>query len=742
MKILQRLIFTLFVCVAFLRFASAQSDIETIKQRIVKELISGEIDDEQVKNLIVSINQNGTWPGINYANVSREGFEHRFHLENMLTLARAFKLPASEYKNSTEVLEIVELALLNWVENDYFCENWWHNQINTPKQLVTLMLLLGDELDNELVEKAQAIIGRANIEAGGARPGGDRIKIAGIQAENCLFLGDDKMFDEVIRVIEGEIKYVEWTGAKYGFGFRKTVGGFENRFPEGRGIQYDNSFHHRVDGVNNTLSYGISYAAAFAEWAAYVHGTSFSFSEEKTEQLIDYFLDGICKTEAFGRVPDPGAKNRSISREGALTPYNAALPEKLLSVSNYRKSELQEIIDIRTKGIKPSLSHATFFWNSEHFSYQRPNWFASVRMYSTRNNNMEQPYNSEGFLNYHRADGTNHISVDADEYVGLAPVMDYQKIPGTTVMQKPKMLENEEVSLQMLGLTDFVGAVTDGKYGAAAFDFRSPHDPLIARKAWFFFEYEYVCMGAGISCKEKELPVVTTLNQCLLKGGVSVLSEGKIVVLNKDERELENVDWIFHNKVGYVFTEPLTVNLKNSTESGSWYRINRQTDSPKDKIELDVFKLWLDHGQCPSEESYQYIVVPATDIESLQNNTSKNNLEILINTPELQAVKQMDLGICQLVFYKAGEIKISENLTLSTDNPGIVMVKFDGEKVNDISVTDPNRELLKFHLSVTSRIEKQGENFVSSWNEKVKRSEIAIDLPQDYYAGSSVTVKL
>ncbi|MCA1759457.1 MAG: chondroitin lyase, partial [Bacteroidales bacterium] len=385
--------------------------------------------------------------------------------------------------------------------------------------LVHLMLLAGDELPKDLVEKAQPIIGRAHIDAPGARPGGDRIKIAGIQAKNMLFLGDKETFNEIVRVIESEIKFSEWVGAEYGYGFRHIPTGFANREMGGRGIQYDYSFHHRVDGVNNTLSYGTSYADAFAEWVAYTAETEYAFSEEKINQLVDYYLDGICKHLIFGKFPDPGAKNRSISREGTLNPYGSSIISKLLTSTNYRKSELEEIKNTRDSGTESTLSHATFYWHSEHFTYQRPDWFTSVRMYSTRNHNMEVPYNSEGFLNHHRGDGTNHISVTGDEYYDIAPVYDYQKIPGTTVMQKPELPDARE--LQKLGITDFVGAATDGKYGTAAFDFRSPHDPLIARKAWFFFDDEYVCLGAGISCRQ-QLPVVTTLNQCLLRGDVTL----------------------------------------------------------------------------------------------------------------------------------------------------------------------------------------------------------------------------
>jgi len=729
---------TLLFTLSTLSVSAAKSDMDIIKDRVIAELMKSPVDDNEIQALINSLKGDGTWPGIDYKDVSREGFLHRIHANNMVLLAKAYKTKLSKFYKKKNVKSTIELALKNWVDNDYICDNWWHNQIGTPNILVSLMLVIGDELPKELVEKAQPIIGRANIDARGARPGGDRIKIGGIEAKNMLFLGDEERFGAIINVIESEIKKVEWIGMDYGYGYRHDEGGFQNRSEGGRGIQYDNSFHHRKDGVNNTLSYGLGYASAFIEWAVYARDTKYLFSDEKLEELIDYFLDGICKTAVYGKFPDAGAKNRSISREGSLDPYDASMAEKLLSVSDYRKKELKEIANIRNTGIETTISHATFFRHSEHFTFQRPDFFTSVRMYSTRTHNMEVPYNSEGLLNHHRGDGVNHISVTGDEYHDIWPVYDYQKIPGTTIVQKPELPSHEEI--QILGVTDFVGAVTDGTYGTVAFDFKMQRDAVAARKSWFFFDKEYVCLGAGIST-EKELPVFTTLNQNLLRGEVTVSAKNTSSVIDKSEKSYENVDWVFQDGIGYVFPRPTTVHIENIQKTGSWWRINKQTDSPKDNIALDVFSLWIDHGKRPKDATYEYIVVPATSTEELKQRNIDSSVSILYNTPYVQAVKNNDLGICQMVFYKAGEVQVSENLKLTSDLPGIVMLKMDGESIKEISVADPNRELGKMHISVSGKLISIGEDYKVLWNEGKNTSEIAIDMPQGLDAGKTVTVK-
>jgi len=530
-----------------------------------------------------------------------------------------------------------------------------------------------------------------------------------------LFNRDAKLFDEVVKVIEGEIK-----------------------FASGRGMQYDFSFHHREDRVNNTLSYGLGYADAFAEWAANVAGTSYKFSDKSLQLLIDYYLDGICKMMVYGKFPDTGAMNRDITRENAQRAFKTATPERLLKTTDYRKNELEVIVKIRKGEAEPTLSHSAFFWQTEHYTHQRPEYFTSVRMYSTRNQNMEVPYNGEGLMNHHRGDGTNYISRRGDEYYDIAPVYDWQKIPGTTVVQKPALPTENEI--QKKGLTDFVGAVTDEIYGAVAFDFKSPHDPLDAKKAWFFFDKEYVCLGAGINSDSK-LPVVTTLNQCLLRGDVIVKKDSEKTVLKNGSQQFTDIRWVYHDSMAYIFPEAQKVNLSNQSETGSWFKINQQSDSPKDEISKEVFKLWLDHGIHPQSAKYQYIVVPSISEKEIESQLN-HPIEILENSTEIQAVRNSGTNISQLVFYKSGEILILPGLKIGTDSPGLVMVRTNGSTIKQISVADPSRKLGKIHLTVTGRFEKNGTNYKATWNKEKDISEIAIDLPQTVYAGKSVTIEL
>ena len=719
---------------------SQGNDLILIKNRIYLSLINKEINFNNLEKVIKEFDGE-KWPNIKYEDVSREGFDNRIHTSNMVELAIAFKNPKSKYHNKKRLKGILDSALVFWCKNDFIGDNWWNNQIGTPTDLVHLMLLMGNEFPEKLVEKSQEIISRANINKGGARPGGDRIKVSSIAAKNQLFLNNNLEFDKIIDIIENEIKFVEWTGREYGYTHSKNnIGGF-NEFSQanGRGLQYDNSFHHRTDGVNNTLSYGLSYSLAFIEWGHYSRNTKYAFSKEKINLLTDYYLDGVCKTAVYGKFPDFAAKNRSVSRKGSVKPYTTDAVERLLQISNYRSKELKEIMDLRNNKIqKPTVSHATFYWNSEHFSFQRPNFFSSVRMFSSRNMNMESPYNSEGLLNHHRGDGANHTVIKGDEYYDISPVYDYLKIPGTTIVQKEK-LPNPN-AIKKIGVTDFVGAVSDGKYGAVGFDFKSPHNPLVARKSWFFFDEEYVCLGAGISTKMKN-EVNTTLNQSLLRGEVVVSAAGEKKNIKAGAQMLNDIDWIHHDNITYLFPKPQTIFIKNEIAKGSWWRISKQTSSSKDTVKLAVFKTWINHGESPSNASYEYIVKPGI-LDKVDEQKTFNNIQTLSNTPYVQAVKNNELGIIQMIFYKAGEIKISEALKFKCHAPGIIMLKMDKNTIQEVSVSDPNRELSQISFSINHKIDAEGKDFKILWSEENNQSTFLVALPEGNFQGSTVKIKL
>ncbi|XOV93072.1 MAG: polysaccharide lyase family 8 super-sandwich domain-containing protein [Bacteroidota bacterium] len=707
---------------SFLSFLSPEKtdDFIIIRTRVVDELLKTTIEKGRVEDILSQMNPDGSFQGIDYADLSRTaGFPHGRHTYNLVYLAEAYKKKSSPYYKSKKIKERITTSLRHWVKNDFFGDNWHNNQITTPTNLVNLMLLVGDEMPKDLVEGAQPIIGRAHMNASGARPSGDRIVIAGILAKNLLFIGDREKFDEIIELIEGEVKFS--TGQ--------------------RGMQHDYSFHHRVDRVNNTDSYGYGkYANNFGEWAYYVAGTKYAFSTEKINHLIDYYLDGIYKQQVYGIYSDISVKNRSITHKATFKPQGTEEIERLLISTDYRKDELEEIMRLRKGEAKPSASFAKFFWQTEHFVVQRPNFYTTVRMFSTRNKNMEVPYNGPGKPTHHRADGTNYLQLRGDEYHNIWPVYDWQKISGTTIMQKPQLPPPTEI--QKPGYKDFVGAVTDGYNGAVAFDFLSPHDLVAAKKSWFFFDDHYVCLGTDIT-SDPNLPVATTINQVFLRSPVVVMNGGSEKELPKGERMLEDTKWVHQDRIGYLFPQETSINLSNQTEQGRWSDITDQKNISDELISEEVFTLWFDHGKSPNNASYEYIVLPDVSVEELKEFDQDNPIKIVSNTGALQAVMNEQLGIYQAAFYQADIVNFSEDLTVELASQGMVMIKMEGDRISEMTVSDPSRKLTVLMVTVSGHYNVEGNESLSVYpNPEINRTHFMIYLPQGVYHGKSVTIKL
>lgn len=694
---------------------SMHSDIEKLRKRFTMQLLDAPVSDERIKTLVETLQPDGRWPGIDYVDTTRTAFQHERHLSNMLALSIAYKKKRSPYKGNKQVRKAVHQALAFWLENDFICENWWWNQIGTPNTMVSMLLILDRDLSQEESDRMLKIAERGNMNASGARPSGDRIKIAGLQAKAALFKRDAQEVAMLMKIIEGEIK-----------------------FSTGRGMQHDFSFHHRTDWVNNTLSYGSGYAGAFIEWASNVADTEFRFSEQTVRLLIDYYIDGICKQMVYGRISDPGILNRDIARPGEEKVWSPSAPEKLRTLTNYRQAELDNIICLRKgdSSCEP-VSFAKFFGRTDHFVFQRPNFYTSVRMYSTRNANMEMPYNGEGLMNHFRGDGTNYLSIRGDEYKRLTPVYDWMKIPGATIVQLDKMPGESEI--QKWGLTDYVGAVTDGMYGAVGFDFKSPHTGLAAKKAWFFFDKAYVCLGTNISSR-MEKPVLTTVNQCLLNGEVTVSDADGIHLQEQGTRTKKEVRWVVHDKVGYYFLQKENVVLSNQRMEGSWKIANRQTTVPADIVRQDVFTLSIDHGQSPDNGGYAYMVIPSVDSRSVENRVEEEGAVVLANSPELQAVRHDGLNMAYAVFYKGGTLRINDKIAVEIESPGMLMMKYnDSGEIQMLAVSDPTHFMKKLHLSVNQKIDWAAqEGIQTEWDKEKAFTRIVVDLPQDEYAGKSV----
>jgi chondroitin AC lyase len=230
---------------------------------------------------------------------------------------------------------------------------------------------------------------------------------------------------------------------------------------------------------------------------------------------------------------------------------------------------------------------------------------------------------------------------------------------------------------------------------------RSVHDPLEARKAWFFFDDEYVCLGSGIRAASG-LPIATTVEQCLQTGPVEVGQAGRVIRLKDGRHSLQGVDWIRHANILYQFPDKGRVQVQTGKATGTWRSINHQDWATDGIVQRDVVKIWFEEKE-PVKDGYAYIVIPLAGKNATERQQPVSRVRILRNDTTVQAVEHEGLGIVQAVFHEAAELRTGRH-TVVVDRPCMVMLREGkGKEGMTVAVSDPLRRPGRVVLRIDGR---------------------------------------
>ena len=330
----------------------------------------------------------------------------------------------------------------------------------------------------------------------------------------------------------------------------------------------------------------------------------------------------------------------------------------------------------------------THYFRGDYALHVRPHYTFDVRMVSNRTMRCEYG-NGENLKTYFMSDGCTNIVTEGDEYARIFPVWNWNRIPGVTAPQLDT-IPRTVIDWQTKGTSVFAGGVSDSLYGVSVYSYLDTYADIntAAKKSWFFFDDEIICLGAGVN-STAGVPVCTTINQCLLSKKEVILSQSKKQSMVKEgDFVYDSPEWVLHNGIGYVFPAGGNLFLSKKIQTGSWYSINH-TES-KNEQQQEVFTLGFNHGCNPRNATYAYIVVPGIHSARKMNNYRKSPVEILANTDSMQIVRHTKLGIWQMVFYKEGTFRNGE-LSVSVDKACALMIK-DGHSGNaELHIADPGQ---------------------------------------------------
>lgn len=611
-------------------------------------------DAARALHFALTLAPDGHWPDINYASKAHSGWPPDLHWNRIVAMVAAARLSDSP-DTRARLDAAVHRAFAYWIRHDFICTNWWYNQIGVPQQAATAALLLGDGLQPA---ERRYLLGTMMPRAKIGMTGQNRVWLSGNTLMAALLEGNEALAKTAADTIWSQV--VTTTNDE--------------------GIQPDSSFHQH--GPQQQFgNYGMALAVEVCRWATVLRGTPWAMPADRLATYRRFLLDGEAWTiwrnfmdvAACGRQLMPHSQHskavtigRVMSNAARFDPSHAAEYRAFLA-RNDRPGAPNDLVGTRV------------FWRSDYVVCRRPDFAATLKMSSRRVVGAEM-VNTENVSGYHEGDGALYLYRRGDEYADIFPVWDWQKLPGTTCAQSPA---GPPAFKQVRGERDFVGGVTDGSDACAVLDY-ARHDAS-AHKAWFFSGNTIVCLGNSIRSLAG-LPILTTLNQCLLHGPVMVKQEGRAPTrFAGGEATLDSVEWVEHDGWRYSFQKPTTAHLFAGPRTGNWDRVFRNPDTPRRDVTQEVFSLWI--AQSASNPTYGYVLTPAGTAATLL---------ILANTPDTQAV-ELSAQKSAVAFWTASEVALPDGHRLAADHPCVVI--FDAA-THMLTAADPAQHLSELTIRI------------------------------------------
>jgi len=326
------------------------------------------------------------------------------------------------------------------------------------------------------------------------------------------------------------------------------------------------------------------------------------------------------------------------------------------------------------------------------------------------------------------------------EFWNIFPVWDWRKIPGITCEQNGQPLVCDKVNTR--GKTDFVGGVSNGVRGVAAFEFEAAFTgTLKAHKSWYFFDDYILAIGENITCQTTNT-VETSINQCLLVGDVYASISDQPLPHGSHTLSVPKL-WVHHNQIGYYFPPysngaAQLVTLSNDDQSGTWESIGASTGN----VTEEVFSMWISHPQsslAPSittDASYAYFVAPGIDLNTFETLLPKIQSVSIVVDSDFQGAQSNVNGneVTGITFWSIASANMG-SFTVKPSVPGLVLIDRSTNGIQ-LSFSDPTQLLTGKVTIILDGLQYKGSNCEVQGT----MTTVTFTLPEGDMAGSSVQI--
>lgn len=725
------LVLLLLLCVVE---AKAQAiDFALLRSRIYDDLIGYpyDINDPDISTKISSVTTNASNKQVGFirgdntrvtlwADLSFSGSADITEaFERLKAMSTAYQQVGSALYHNSALLEDI-VSGLSWLyvnkynENTPFVDNWWDYKIGAPTRLNSILILLKENISGTLFTNLTNAIDYHCAEVG-SWTGANLVWIVNVIGTRALLVEDL---------------------AKLSYARNALLPALEN-VTSGDGFYNDGSFlQHTAHPYNG--AYGMSHLGTVVQVLYLFSGTALELPQAYFETIMNWVYKGF-EPLVFRGALCAFVRGREISRSAStdnkkgrellqiLLRLTRILPEveyervasyiKYLLMSDPTYSGYYDGINSISGviAIQNIMKDATIvprgmynmykqYPNMDRMMAQRENFAFGVSMHSSRIYNFEIT-NNENLKGWHTGSGMAYLyNKDAAQYdLNFWPTVNAYRLPGTTLPENKTYAKNSYTNEAWVGGVELLG-----KYGATGMYFYSTTLKAEAKKSWFVFDNEIVCVGSGI-CSSDATNMNTYIDQRRLitdnRNTLSVNNVTQSATFGSDNAPvtLSNVNWIHLSgkyssggHVGYYFPQPATLKAIRQRQTGKWSDINIDGDTSEKSNYF--FTLWKEHGnQITADESeltkYSYVLLPEFTKTAVQSYAQNPDIEIMANTNNQHAVRERKLGITAVNFWNnisAQSLNIDGEPYIACNKKASVIVQETNDSII-IGVSDPTQ---------------------------------------------------
>ncbi len=658
------------------------------------------------------------------------------HIENM---ALPFATYGSKYYQDKAVLDTV-IECIEWMYENMYGDaeiegrgwrnvrlfNWWHWFVGAPDCLTNALLAIDDYVslaDKERYLKCYKWV--RTIMYTDPKSGASSRLTPGAK---CAILTEDTALLEMAqRDVDSVMTYVEYGEAVHKADYVNYTHGCPHNISYGvinldRGLYVASIFSGTPMALETPKRYDQFNLIKYCFEPAMYRSQGFvMFSGRSTFAIEENFgISILCATlpmiGCFGEDEDRYLKS-FIKRHASARPGLAEDIARRCSIYDY-KTFMSLMADESIPSDNRAYEYAHAWFTGDRAAQHRNDYAVGIAVSSER----EKAYeciNSANKTGWYTGDGALYLYTNYDTHQFDGPnfilnnVNVAYRFPGTTEDERERVARSISSQWEHYPENSFAGGLqVDKKYLVTAMDFISfnyegedfhpddygyggslaPHkNDLVARKAWFCFDNEIVCLGAAINSTMSS-PVNTIVEHRRVvnedKYSQLLSLDTGVVTLPKGEHSgsYDNAKWVLmEGHAGYLPLENCSLYVGSYIEEAA----NGQR----------FFEVRVEHGENPKDATYAYAIIPYATPATLDEAREKGEIEIISNTGAVGAVRDRSCKVAGYVFYEAASAD-----GISASAPCIVSISEEGGEYT-LAITDPTHKSDSITITLDKEIE-------------------------------------